>query len=376
MKKRFTIDGSDALESHLSKVSEQVQAGVRARIPNHKLEGLVLAGGYGRGEGGVLKTENADAPYNDLEFFVFIRGNTLLNDRRYRHALHQLAAELTPVAGIDVEFKILSLASFVRSETSMFYYDLVMGHQWLIGEASLFAACQHHRDATRIPLHEATRLLFNRCSGLLYAKERLQREPFTDEDADFVGRNLAKAQLALGDAWLTTRGAYHWSCVERQKRLHRADDKWSKRLAPHHKTGVAFKLHPQRARASTKPELLTQHTELTELAEQLWLCLESERIGTHFPSSREYAEAPGSLCPERSILRNLACNLRAFGFSGLLSRFRTRYPRERLLRSLSLLLWGQTNASVRGNLSACLNCGDSSLEGSVRAYENLWHRFN
>jgi ABC-type dipeptide/oligopeptide/nickel transport system ATPase component len=59
-----------------------------------------------------------------------------------------------------------------------------------------------------------------------------------------------------------------------------------------------------------------------------------------------------------------------------LSRFRTRYPRERLLRSLSLLLWGQTNAPDHTILSACLNCGDSSLDGSVRAYENLWHRFN
>lgn len=376
MKKRFTIDGSDALESHLSKVCEQVRAGVRARIPDHKLEGLVLAGGYGRGEGGVLMAENADSPYNDLEFFVFIRGNTLLSERRYRHSLHQLAEELTPQAGIEVEFKILSLASFVRSETSMFYYDLVMGHQWLVGDASLFAACKHHRDATRIPLHEATRLLFNRCSGLLYAKERLQREPFSNEDADFVGRNLAKAQLALGDAWLTTRGAYHWSCVERQKRLRMSGDNWSKRLAFHHAAGVAFKLHPQRASASMKPALLAQHTDLTQLAEQLWLCLEGKRIGTHFPTSRDYAEARRSLCPERSILHNLACNLRAFGPSGLLSRFRTRYPRERLLRSLALLLWGQTDASVRANLSACLNCGDSSLEGSVRAYENLWHRFN
>ncbi len=376
MKKRFTIDGSEALESHLSTVCDQVQAGVLERIPNHKLEGLVLAGGYGRGEGGVLKTETADSPYNDLEFFVFIRGNTLLNDRRYRHSLHQLAAELTPQAGIEVEFKILSLASFVRSDTSMFYYDLVMGHQWLIGDASLFAACNHHRDPTRIPLHEATRLLFNRCSGLLYAKERLQREPFTDEDADFVGRNLAKAQLALGDAWLATQGAYHWSCVERQKRLKKASDEWSKRLAFHHAVGVAFKLHPQRATASMKPSLLAKHTDLTELAQQLWLCLESKRIGTHFASSSDYAKARGSLCTERSILRNLACNLRAFGISGLLSRFRTRYPRERLLRSLSLLLWGQTNAPNQTILSACLNCGDSSLDGSVRAYESLWHRFN
>mgnify|MGYP006142135189 CR=1 FL=1 len=39
-------------------------------------------------------------------------------------------------------------------------------------------------------------------TGLLFARERLDRPHFTAADADFVGRNLAKARLALGDAVL------------------------------------------------------------------------------------------------------------------------------------------------------------------------------
>src|SRR5262249_54493735 len=82
-----------------------------------------------------------------------------------------------------------------------------------------FAGCEHHLDAAKIPLPEATRLLFNRCTGLLLAKELLNKRELTPEDADFVGRNIAKARLALGDAVLAALGKYHWSCLERRSAL-------------------------------------------------------------------------------------------------------------------------------------------------------------
>src|SRR4051794_37699748 len=72
---RFTMDGDDALEKHLTRGCEQVLSGVRGLIPAHKLEAVLLGGGYGRGEGGVLRTSEGDRPYNDLEFYVAITGN-------------------------------------------------------------------------------------------------------------------------------------------------------------------------------------------------------------------------------------------------------------------------------------------------------------
>ena len=79
MHKRFTIDGSPALEQHLQKTCELVLAGIREVIPARKLEGLVLGGGYGRGEGGVLRGPSGDQPYNDLEYYLFLRGMNFLN---------------------------------------------------------------------------------------------------------------------------------------------------------------------------------------------------------------------------------------------------------------------------------------------------------
>ena len=372
MSQRFTIDGSDALEAHLAQTCERVLAGVKLLVPAAKLEGIALGGGYGRGEGGVLKTSAGDQPYNDLEFFVFLRGNAILAERKFRHPLHELGESLSPEAGLEVEFKVLTLDKLRRSAPSMFYYDLVAGHRWTLGDDSLFVGCEQHKDAAKIPLHEATRLLFNRCSGLLYSLERLRRKDFGEAEADFVGRNLAKAQLAFGDVLLAAHGKYDWSCRERYARLKILSGSENLPLAElirHHASGVEFKLHPTRSTES-RESLSAGHAELSELGKQLWLWLESKRLGTKFAAPRDYAFSELNLCPETSPLRNRLVNFRASGASGLAC---ARYPRERLFRVLALLLWEKNEfEKVRSQLRT----DGADFTGLVSAYENLWKRFN
>jgi len=376
--RRFTHDGSPELESHLQQTCELVLASVRQLIPADRLEGLLLGGGYGRGEGGVRRTPAGDQPYNDLEFYVFVRGQAVLAERQYRQPLHELGESLSPAAGLEVEFKVLTLDKLRQSPPSMFYYDLVMGHRWFAGDDTLLAGCEPHRDATQIPLHEATRLLMNRCSGLLFAKARLAKSDFTPDDADFVVRNLAKAQLALGDVLLTAHGQYHWSCQERHRRLEQLDLislPWAAALIPQHATGVEFKLHPTRS-GESRTALTARHQELAALGEKLWLWLETRRLGRPFANARDYVLSIINKCPETSGLRNRLVNLRAFGLSGLTS---TRYPRERLLETLPLLLWEHsalTTPSLLATIQTQLRTPATDLAGLVAAYGVIWGRFN
>ena len=375
---RFTLDGSPALEAHLQETCDQVLAGVRALIPAAKLDGLLLGGGYGRGEGGVLRGSVGDLPYNDLEFYVFVRGQAVLAERQFREPLHELGEKLTPAAGLEVEFKVLTLDKLRNSAPSMFYYDLVMGHYWQLGDDALLAGCEPHRDAAKIPLHEATRLLMNRCSGLLFSLARLSGDKFTTEDADFVGRNLAKAQLAFGDVLLTAHGQYHWSCRERHQRLENLTNSelpWLAALKTHHAAGVEFKLHPTRS-TETRESLAARHQELSALGEKLWLWLESKRFGRTFSSAWDYATSPLNKCPETSSLRNRLVNLRAFGVSGLKNG---RYPRERLLQALPLLLWEKNalkDTAVLPTIQSNLRTPATDLIGLVAAYTAIWGRFN
>jgi len=374
---RFTIDGSAELEEELFSLCARAGRLVRTRMPGNALEAILLGGGYGRGEGGVLRSASGDLPYNDLEFYVFVRGPLLLNEGRYQTLLHRCGEELTAASGIDVEFRVISFAKLRRSASGMFYYDLVMGHRWIFGDEAFLRGCEHHRHPEFIPLSEATRLLMNRCSGLLFAKERLLRQQFTVDDADFVGRNIAKAQLALGDVVLTVLGQYHWSCRQRNDRLDNAflNVPWFDKVKALHREGVTFKLHP-RQDSRPRGELLSAHNEVSAIALQVWLWLEHKRLNTRFADAREYALSRIDKCPETHSLKNLAINLKSFRLpvSGLL-----RYPRNRVLNSLPLLLWAWEDTpdpAVKRGLKRALTTDADSFGSLLGAYQNVWRRFN
>ena len=344
MSNRFTRDGDAGLERKLTQLGAQVADGVRALVPPDQLAGVALGGGYGRGEGGVFATPAGDQPYNDLEFYVFLQGQGAAGAD-----WHGLAEKLTAAAGIDVEFKLLTLAKLRRAAPNMFYYDLLVGHRWVIGDDALFTGCDQHRDATQIPLHEATRLLMNRCLGLLFAAARLHPPDIRPADADFVMRNLFKAQLAFGDVVLVTQGQYHWSCSERNRRLLAlpapAAPAWLPAVQDGHTAGVAFKLHPTPVTESL-PTLRARHAALLEQARPLWLWLENRRLGTTYTTGREYAASRRNKCPETAIWRNWLINVRDFHRVTAL-----RYPREHLLQALAAWLWEPQAANLPGRIA-------------------------
>lgn len=379
---RFTLDGSPELEAHLARTCTRIAAGIRGLIPARKLEAILLGGGYGRGEGGVLRTPAGDRPYNDLEFYICLRGNRHLNEQLHGHALHVLGEILTPQAGVEVEFKIASLPELAASPVSMFSYDLMLGHRWLLGEEPLLGDCTVHRDASRIPLAEATRLLMNRGTGLLFARERLLRSTFTAGDADFTARNIAKAELALGDAVLTAHGQYHWSVLERQERLaalaHQEDSAWMREICRHHTAGVEFKLHPTRTTA-TREELEAAHQRVVDLARPTFLWLEQRRLHQRFAGPEDYVLRAQQLCPESPVARNVAINVKVLGPRVALKSPPIYHPRERILRALALLLWVPDAAGAphfQSWLQRDLCTEATDFAGFMRAYRAIWEKVN
>lgn len=377
--KFFTLDGDGALEMQIERTCAKVLAGVKKIVLPQQLEAILLGGGYGRGEGGVLRTKNGDRPYNDLEFYILARGKDWLNEKIYGWRLRQLAKSLAPEAGVEIEFKIISRQTLRESPATMFFYDLISAHRWLLGDESMLAGCEHHRQARDIPLHEATRLLMNRCSGLLFAKERLESKSFDDTDADFVSRNIAKAQLALGDAVLTVFGQYHWSAMVRNRRLLEleVDENlpWLTEVRHQHETGLKFKFHPQIN--ISREALQIEHEKISALAQQVWLWLENRRLDCHFLSMRGYALSTLNKCPETNVEHNKLVNAKIFGFH---TYFRTRsehHPRERVLDALAILLWlpwrekSDLQRALEKQLKRDINVSESFQFGSVRAVKTL-----
>ena len=374
---RYTRDGSEALENMLALSCERIGEKVKAIVPESQLEVLILAGGYGRGEGGVFKDGDQDLPYNDLEFFLYIKGSPRLNERKYHDAIHRLEHEMSEEVGIEVEFKISSLQSLASSEVNMFYYDLLCGHEVTVGTKDVLAGVEfsHHQDASKIPMHEATRLMMNRFSGLLFAKELLQQSELSKEDTDFITRNIAKAELAIGDALLCAHGQYHWSCVQRHENLKAlaAEDLPMQEILSHHLVAVDFKLHPKLTSVSAE-ELVARHEEVSQLAWQVWRHIESLRLSYQILDAKSYALG-GDKCPETFALKNILLRLRSFGPKACLGERMFRYPREILLNVLAVLLW-QPNAADLNWLSGQFCTEIGSTDEALKAYKELWQRYN
>lgn len=332
---RYFLETEPELTAKLDRFLARLAADLGDQPFCRGVAALVLAGGYGRGEGGVFRaTEHGQAElYNDLEFFVFARDRAI--EAPLAAWCHRWERDGTTELGLDVEFKRLPADALAAAEPTMFYFDLLQGHRVVWGDAGILAnAPAALRDPAGIPLSEPVRLLFNRGSGLLFARWRLAERP---DDADgFVERNHAKARLALADAVLAAAGRHDGLCRERARRIAATDFSTPEifsRLQQWHADGVQFKLQP-RHRHPGAAALAEENRELTAAWLNVFLWLESRRLRTDLRRGADYLAQPGRLFPRASPVRNFLLHARDRVRRGAALPEWFDYPRAALQRAL------------------------------------------
>jgi hypothetical protein len=328
------------------------------------LRGLLLGGGYGRGEGGVWWPEAEAEPqlYNDMEFYVFAPKVEAAVIGKWIH-------EGETRFGIEMEFKVMSPEAFARAEPSMFYYDLLAGHVRVAGEASWVDALPERlREARAIPPEEASRLLVNRGMSLLRCLRWSRGEG--ELSADFCDRITAKLKLALGDAVLCVNGLYNVSCRERQRRLvdaERVPSDWETVRAGHAE-GVAFKFRPLVSGCARE-----DWREPLERLRALWLStflwVEGQRLGSVFADAAAYREFRGCLFPGEPRWKNTLRHLRDLRRSPRLPFRVGAHPRAGVWKALACLMAGdEVNAAAELRTGA----GGSALEEHCG---DVWRRY-
>ena len=245
-----------ALADALAAIGSEIDA---MRIPS--LAGVVLGGGYGRGEGGLreykdesVKCKVEGMPVaecrlsNDLDFFAITKeGATDADAASVAKALEPLSRRWSERLGIDVDFMGRTPWRLRHDQERLMVQELVHGYVDVAGEKGevLFAGIER-REPSDLPWMEAARLLMNRGMGLLFAKCKIENGKckvdglpnadcrMSDADIDFVNRNINKCILGAGDAFLISRGLYRWRATERADaceaqgfdRLYRAAVEW------------------------------------------------------------------------------------------------------------------------------------------------------
>ncbi|MBQ9447720.1 MAG: hypothetical protein IJU61_14060 [Victivallales bacterium] len=248
----FTAEGDPAVEQAIADMLRRLADDIH-RLADSDHVALYLGGGYGRGEGGVLVTQDGcHLPYNDLDFFAFSKGLSAAKRKVFDDQLASIAPAYEKTIDVSVDFApVKSIAKLRCERHTLMYQELLYSHRLVCGPDLLAeVACP---DAHELPVLEALRLLVNRGMGLLFATQRLATAHLNEEGhivddnvIDFAVRNLHKVALGAGDALLIAQQRYDYN-LERRLKIIMYDAHTNsifKEIAPFYKAARDFKFLP------------------------------------------------------------------------------------------------------------------------------------
>jgi len=229
----FSKNQDPRVEQHISEALDGIRSALEASPESASVRAVVLGGGYGRGEGGATPD---GMPYNDLDFFVVMKGAPA--SPGLRRLLDGISADWGAKLAIDIDFYcVASVQALCKDAETLMIQELFAGGKVIFGDQRVFDGVPI-RPFSEIPWTEGARLLLNRGAGLLFARQR-RDDP---AQADFVRRNLHKAALGCGDAILVVHHDYRRTGTERLEALrayHEAS--W---LVPAYQAALEFKYTP------------------------------------------------------------------------------------------------------------------------------------
>ena len=196
-----------------------------------RLAGVVLGGGYGRGEGGVREKLESNLELqlqtptftlsNDLDFFAITEDGAPEAETvaAIGKVLKPISERWTAKLGIDVDFTVKTPWRIRHDQERLMIQELLRGYCDVAGTKGeeLFVGVER-LDAAKLPWMEAARLLMNRGMGLLFALSRISNSN-SELQLDFVVRNINKCILGVGDARLIAHHAYTWRAEDRATAL-------------------------------------------------------------------------------------------------------------------------------------------------------------
>lgn len=363
------------LRARLSGWLDALAADAASRPWSPRLVALVLSGGYGRGEGGVVPGPDGHGElFNDLEFYMFVRGGP---DEACREWVGKVERDGTAELGVDVEIHAMPWEKFTGGSPSMFYYDLVAAHHFVAGDPGWLARVPAvFSDAAAIPADEGSRLLYNRGSSLYFAGHAIARDTARRRDG-YVERIHGKILLALGDAVLVAHGLYHWSCRERHRRLRDLPDHdlppSGKTLVAWHADGVEFKFLPL-SPARSDAAVSARQEETRALWEEVFLWAENRRLRQAIASLPDYARFPGRVAPGEPLTARLLKRLRDRMRLGVSLGLWSESSRGVLFRSLALLHQRDPHPGDLELLARWLDCVPE-ISAIHDAYRAWWLRY-
>lgn len=348
---RYTLDGGPEVEARIAAILQEASDAVRPVVPPDRLRSLVLLGGYGRGEGGVEVRDGLEHPHNNLDLLAVTRGPA---PRSLKARLDEALAPVIERHGIGIDVGTIADRTLAQAPCLVMWYDLRHGHRTLLGDADFVPSLDRFR-VDRIAPDDVRDLLVNRGTLLVINDALIARGTLDPEGRRVVVRHAMKAVIGYGDAWLFSRGAYHWSYAERRRRMAARPDA-PDALRTLYDRAMAFRFRPEYAPFEGL-DLLGWCSGLKEALAPVHLAVEANRLGrprltwADHPRASLFAALGSGLTDWRALARKARALLSGDASAGgpWTARLAWRFapPRERLAVLFPAVAYGLRDAPAR-----------------------------
>jgi len=230
---KYTVYDNSAVDAAVEQDLREIIARIVEELP---VISIVLIGGFGRGEGGVLLSSDGVQPVNDYDLLLVVEDGFCAD-------LGILSRELAGIVNIRLIDLIPRQNSLLATlPATQFNFDFKYGGMVLWG-ANVLDRIPAYRPEEVLP-ESGKSLLLNRlvCAIECYSKD-FERHGVAGEAAFFLVNQTSKVILACVEALLIKAGSYHHSYQKRQE-IFSIEFPEKKALQALVQTATDFKLRP------------------------------------------------------------------------------------------------------------------------------------
>jgi hypothetical protein len=379
---KFTVRGTEKVEELITSMVLKVANTVEKKLEGNEYEALILIGGYGRGEGGVVVVDGEERPHNNFDFVLIVKNldGSAIDDlkKKMMQALEPVIKEIQ----FGVDLSVINAGKLRHASCRVIWYDMRFGHKTILGNASFIPSIQHFTIAN-IPDWDARNLLVNRGTLMIINDLLLEKSELSQDYKKLIVKHVVKAIIGYGDTLLYFLDDYNWSYVEKQKRMQKRSD-----VVPAFKAiydeAMNFRFQPDYDNF-LKKDLLKWMEELRIHFEKIFLICESKRLKKTNLNWENYAETAFkfALFDEITSLKPLAKKILAIlknrkypgkGCPGAKLGFKTLRDDGVLPILFPLFAYHLQNADYRKLAANFLYAKSTEFNDLRKAYLRYWGR--
>ena len=345
-RRRYTVKGGDEVETLVKDILYDVTEAVDKNIDPKQCHALLLMGGYGKGEGGVLLIDGKERLHNNIDFLLVSKNR---NTKKLHKSLESIFSKISEKYSIGIDFSVISDKKLKRSPPLMIWHDLYYGHETLLGDPDYIKNLPLN-NPDDIPESAVLELIRNRLSLLVINEWLLDNNSILNDHLKkaFI-RHVMKAIIGLGDALLYFLGRYHFSYVEKLKRIKTHPD-IPENLKKLYEKAANFRFQPSYDEYMSV-DLLQWQNEIKKQLQQIHLKCETIRLKNPNLSWDNYLDENLnnlSLRPTKQKLKGLINLPKTFLGNNLKQKlaFLLYSPKERLNLILPLALYDIAAPSI------------------------------